>query len=451
MWQIAAPAQLLPRRLLRCTIRAMETLQHDPAPLLSRRFLKGILAIRNLLVLATAVGIALASGPLNMDLPTLPMVAIIGFLALTGFTRYRRLSRQDVPGESRLFLEMASDVFSLTALFYFTGGATNPFVWFFLFPPIISALLLTSSHAKSMATLAVICYTFLLFFYQPIHERGTPHPDTSFEMHIMGMWLGFVLSAGFVAFIIAGLTDRLRLRERVLNDAREQALRDENLVSMGTMAAGAAHDLGTPLGTMAILCTELQDDPAVKANADLEDKLRLMREQVDRCKETLSVFSSKAGAARAESGKAMSVRGYLQAMLDDWKDMNPDTDLDVRITGRFDSAWLFVEPTLTQSLHNLMDNAADASFEKIIIKSGWSETLLTIKIIDTGPGISQEILDDPGKKIRSSKKSGMGVGLYLATSTIRRLGGNIVLKNLPEGGAMAHVTLPVFCTEPGKN
>lgn len=429
----------------------MKTPQPAPAPLLSRRFLKGILAIRNLLVLATAGVLVVASGPLNMDLPTIPMVAIIGFLALTGIMRYRRLSQKDLPGESGLFLEMASDVFSLTALFYFTGGATNPFVWFFLFPPIISALLLTSSHAKSMATLSVICYTFLLFFYQPMHERGMPHPDSSFQLHVLGMWVGFVLSAGFVAFIIAGLTDRLRIREKVLNEAREQALRDENMVSLGTMAAGAAHDLGTPLGTMAILCTELQDDPTVKEYPDLADKLKLMREQVNRCKETLSVFSSKAGAARAESGKAMSVRGYLQAMLDDWKDMNPDTDLDVRITGRFDSAWLFVEPTLTQALHNLMDNAADASFEKIIVKSGWTESLLTIKIIDAGPGISQEILENPGKKIQSSKKSGMGVGLYLATSTIQRMGGNLVLENLPEGGAVARVTLPVFCPEPGSH
>jgi len=377
------------------------------------------------------------------------MAAIIGFLIISGLTRRRRLAKPELPGQSQVFLEMVTDILVLTALFYFTGGATNPFVSFFLFPAIISALLLSKSHARSMAALAVICYSFLLFFYQPIHERGMPHPDSGFETHVLGMWLGFLLSAGFVAFIVAGLAERLRKHDQVLNAAREQSLRDENMISLGTLAAGAAHDLGTPLGTLAILSTELQDDPVVKEHPDLADKLSLMREQVNRCKETLSVFSRKAGAARAESGKAMSVRGYLQALMDEWKDMNPDTDLDLRITGRFDSAWLFVEPTLTQALHNLMDNAADASFERITVKSGWSETLLTIKIIDAGPGISPEIVKDPGRKMLSTKKSGMGVGLYLATSTIQRLGGNLELSNLPEGGAMARVTLPVFCTEPG--
>jgi len=427
----------------------MDTLQAPALPLHSRRFLKGILAVRNAVVLVAVVVIALAAGPMDLDLPRLPMAAIIGFLIISGLTRRRRLAKPELPGQSQVFLEMVTDTLVLTALFYFTGGATNPFVWFFLFPAIISALLLSKSHARSMAALAVICYSFLLFFYQPIHERGMPHPNTGFETHILGMWFGFVMSAGFVAFIVAGLAERLRKHDRVLNEAREQALRDENMISLGTLAAGAAHDLGTPLGTLAIRSTELQYDPVVKEQPDLADKLSLMREQVNRCKETLSLFSSNAGAARAESGKAVSVRGYLQALMDEWKDMNPDTDLDLRITGRFDSAWLFVEPTLTQALHNLMDNAADASFERITVKSGWSETLLTIKIIDAGPGISPEIVKDPGRKMLSTKKSGMGVGLYLATSTIQRLGGNLELSNLPEGGAMARVTLPVFCTEPG--
>ena len=448
MWHIAAPAQWLLIGILQCTIDPMDTLQTPPVSFLSRRFLKGILAVRNGVVLVTVLVIAVASGPLDMDLPQLPMAAIVGFLIISGFLRHRRLAGPNLPGQSRLFLEMMADVLALTALFYFTGGATNPFVWFFLFPAIISALLLPTPHARSMAALTVICYSFLLFFYQPVHERGTPHPDSGFHVHILGMWVGFVLSAGFVAFVVAGLTERLRKHDRMLNETREQALRDENMISLGTMAAGAAHDLGTPLGTMAILSTELQDDPVVQQHPELAERLTLMREQVDRCKETLSVFSRKAGAARAESGKAMSVRGYLQALMDEWKDMNPDTDLDLRITGRFDSAWLFVEPTLTQALHNLMDNAADASYERITVKSGWSETLLTIKIIDTGPGIAKEILDDPGRKMRSTKKTGMGVGLYLATSTIQRLGGKLELSNLPEGGAMARVSLPVYCTQP---
>ncbi len=427
----------------------MDTLQDPVMPLNSRRFLRGILAVRNAVVLVAVLVIVLASGPMELDLPKLPMAVIIGFMIISGLTRQRRLAKPELPDQSQVFLEMAADVLALTALFYFTGGATNPFVWFFLFPAIISALLLSKSQSRAMAALTVICYSFLLFFYQPIHERGAPHPDNGFGTHILGMWVGFVLSAGFVAIIVAGLVERLREHDRELNEAREQALRDENMISLGTLAAGAAHDLGTPLGTLAILSTELQDDPVVKEHPELADKLSLMREQVARCKETLSVFSSKAGAARAESGKAMSVRGYLQDLMDEWKDMNPDTDLDLRITGRFDSAWLFVEPTLTQALHNLMDNAADASLERITVKSGWSETLLTIKIIDTGPGVSQEIVENPGRKMLSTKKSGMGVGLYLATSTIQRLGGNLVLSNLPEGGAMARVTLPVFCSEPG--
>jgi len=425
----------------------MDTLPANSEPSLSRRFLKGYLAGRNLLVLVVAVVTALAHGVFNQDLKLLPITVILGFLGVTGLIRRKALAQTQLPEERQVFLQMAIDVLALTGLFYFFGGATNPFVWFFLIPALIAALVLSPTHARAMTALCIICYSFLLFFFQPAHEHGAAHQDSGFQLHVIGMWVGFILSASFVAFIVAGLADRLRNREKTLVEAREQVLRNEHLVALGTLAAGAAHDLGTPLGTMAILSTDLQDDPVVKQYPELGRKLELMREQVERCKQTLSLFSRNAGAARAESGKSMSARGYLTEMLGQWQEMNPATSLEVRITGKIESAWLFVEATLTPAVHNLLDNAAHVSPGGILVKSGWSSEILTIKIIDKGPGVAREVLETLGQKPVKSSKGGMGMGLYLAVSSIQRLGGTLSLANLPEGGAMAKITLPVFSSE----
>ena len=108
-----------------------------------------------------------------------------------------------------------------------------------------------------MAGLSVACYSALFFYNVPLPDGGMHH-DGGFQMHVFGMWLGFVFSAGFVAVIIVGLAHSLRERDRKLAEAREQALQNERLVALGTLAAGAAHELGTPLGTMAILAAELE-------------------------------------------------------------------------------------------------------------------------------------------------------------------------------------------------
>ena len=151
-----------------------------------------------------------------------------------------------------------------------------------------------------------------------------------FEQHVFGMWFGFVLSAGLISYFVVGMANTLRERDRKLAEAREQALRDERLVALGTLAAGAAHELGTPLGTMAILTRELRDDYPITQFNDLHSKLSILRDQVDRCKEALSVISASTGEARAESGHPMAVDCYLREMIDQWSNQRPDVALEYR-------------------------------------------------------------------------------------------------------------------------
>ena len=129
------------------------------------------------------------------------------------------------------------------------------------------------------------------------------------------------------SLIIVGLAHNLRERDRKLAAAREQALQNERLVALGTLATGAAHELGTPLGTMAILTAELEQEYTDAAHSDLHRKLGILRGQIDRCKETLSVISASAGADRAESGHRMRACDYLEAVIAEWQAQRPGASL----------------------------------------------------------------------------------------------------------------------------
>ena len=227
---------------------------------------------------------------------------------------------------------MLLDVAGLTGIFFYTGGASNPFVWFYLLPLMIAATILPRTHTWLMAAVTILCYTSLFLINGPFDAGPVHHVHAGgFRMHVFGMWLGFVMSASFVAVIIVGMSHTLRQRDRRLAEAREQVLQNERLVALGTLAAGAAHELGTPLGTIAILASELQSEYNDAAHADLHSKLGILRGQVERCKTALSVISAEAGADRAESGHRMQVRAYLAEVIAEWQSQRPGASLDCQI------------------------------------------------------------------------------------------------------------------------
>jgi two-component system sensor histidine kinase RegB len=344
-----------------------------------------------------------------------------------------------------ILVQLLLDIAGITSLFFFTGGASNPFIWFYLMPLIIAATTLPRGYTWFMAGLGVACYSALFFYHAPLPHEGMHH-DGGFQMHVFGMWLGFVISAGFVAVIIVGLAQSLRERDRKLAEAREQALQSERLVALGTLAAGAAHELGTPLGTMAILAAELEQEYTDPGHDDLHRKLGILRQQVNRCKEALSVISVSAGAGRAESGHRMPVGKYLESVLVEWRRQNPHATLTTHISEQAPAAIIVAERTLTQALLNVLNNAADASPEDVALEADWSDTELVLTIADRGPGLREDIHEQLGKQPVTTKPEGLGVGLYLAHATIRRLGGDLGVSTREQGGTAVRITMPLLDT-----
>lgn len=407
-----------------------------------RRNYYRLFMLRNIEIAAIVLGLAIATLAFHLTLPLQALLVLLALIAgLNIFTWFRLITGQCFT-DREIFVQMLLDVAGLTGVFFYTGGASNPFVWFYLLPLMIAATILPRSYTWTMAAITVASYSALFLIAAPMDEHA--QHASGFQMHVFGMWLGFVMSAGFVAVIIVGMAHSLRQRDHKLAEAREQALRNERLVALGTLVTGAAHELGTPLGTMAILTAELEKQYTDAGHPDLHRKLGILQAQINRCKETLSVISASAGAGRAESGHRMQVGKYLDTVISEWQSQRQDATLESDINGVDPASEIIAERTLTQALVNVLNNAADASADQVTLEANWTNSELTLVISDRGPGLPEEIHQQLGRFPVTTKEEGLGVGLYLAHATVQRLDGTLLIKDRAGGGTTIIITLPLL-------
>lgn len=283
--------------------------------------------------------------------------------------------------------------------------------------------------------------------FDALELQHTINDKNYFNLHIFGMWFGFVFNAGLVAFFVVELAKTLKVRERSLAQARENALRNERVVALGTLAASAAHDMGTPLGTMAILTHELIQEYSYCNHPELYQKMTIIEEQINRCKEALSVMSASAGEMRAESGNIMLFSEYLDDVIKQWRTHKVGTKLNFFIDPNVDfEAKTIAERTLTHSLINILNNAAEATNPDLGVEfhATWDKKAAIIKICDFGAGFPAHVLEFIGLQPMISSKQGLGVGLFLTYSTVQQLGGTIEFSNKEMGGAQVSITLPLL-------
>jgi len=427
-----------------------------------RRNLKRLVALRVIEVASQVAVIAFASYVIGMALPTSLLFGLSAVLALANMATWWRTTQPWPVTPLELAAHLVFDIGVLTALLYFAGGSTNPFVTLYLLPLSIAAALLPTALTWGIAGVTLACYTLLLFSYQPLpqgagsfallaailpgglHGTHDAHgAQADFGLHVLGMWFNFSLSAVLIAWFVARMAQSIRERDRRLAAAREQALRNEQLVALGTLAAGAAHELSTPLTTMRVLATELEREYG--DNPELAQDLQLLRAQADHCKRILTRLTADAGATRAEQASEIDCREYLQQLLEQWQLLRPQVAPKVDVSGVEPAPRIAAERTLDQALINLISNAADASPEQVEISAHWDSKQLLIEIRDRGPGISDAVAARAGEAFFTTKspEHGLGIGLFLANASIERAGGTVSLFNREGGGACVRVMLPL--------
>lgn len=412
---------------LACSAETPETLAH----------LHRLVAGRWLVLIALALFVMGAPTALDIPLPQWPLLGIVAIAVIFNAVAAWRLARASTATACELFSQLLFDIAVLSALAFFSGGAANPLVSLLLPPVAIAALTLPGRQAAIVAAAAMGTYSLLMRFYLPL-----PIADASraTRLHLVGMWLIFVISALMIVWLIVRMTRLIRERDAQLAAAREQALRDERLTAMGTLAAGAAHELGTPLATMNLIVGELAIDASLPAA--VREDVALLKQQIGVCKEIITGLSRRAGAERLENAPLQPVDRWLDGVRQHWHAVRPQAGSRLVVASDLPAPTIVADPRLEQALLNLLNNAANASAAPLEIRLAWSDDDWCVAIRDRGPGFPPAVLAAGGQTAFGAHAGGSGIGLVLTRSAIEQLGGRLSLSNPEDGGALAAIELP---------
>ncbi|MBA1188589.1 HAMP domain-containing histidine kinase [Pseudomonas entomophila] len=401
----------------------------------NRQNLWRLTLIRILVLAAQAGSVAVAYWTELMPLPWLSLSITLALSSLLcAFTALRlRLSLPVT--ELEYALQLACDLLIHSVLLYYSGGSTNPFVSYYLVPLAIAAVTLPWIYSLVLSGIALVAYSLLLVQFYPLEHL----PLARDTMQVYGMWLSIALAAAVITLFAARMAEELRRQEQLRSERREDSLRDEQLLAVATQAAGAAHELGTPLATMSVLLNEMRQD---HSDPQLLEDLGVLQDQVKLCKETLQHLVRAAEANRRMAVDEQPVTDWLRESLDRWHLMRPETSYRFHRLRPGEAPRLTPPPDLTQALLNLLNNAADACPDNLDVSLDWDAHDIVITIRDHGPGVPPAIAEAIGKPFITTKGKGFGLGLFLSKASVTRAGGSVKLYSHEQGGTLTELRLP---------
>jgi two-component system sensor histidine kinase RegB len=406
--------------------------------------------LRWMAIAGQSAGLLLSGSILDLELPMLLCVVPIAASAALNlvlailYPASKRLTAREATG----FL--AYDIMQLTALLFLTGGIQNPFSLLVIAPVVVAAATLDVASTVILGALSFIAVSILAVFHMPLPW----HPGETIELpplYQAGIWVSLLLGIGFTS-IYAWRTASESARMSAALAATQLALsREHRLAALGALAAAAAHELGTPLGTIALVARELER--ASQKDDVHADDFRLLRAEAERCR---AIITRLAQPEEAVLGQAEQLQ--LGALLDDLA--SPHRGVDVAITidiqdGPAPRVWRV--PEVLHGLQNLIENASDFAEREVVLKARWTEQRLTVEVMDDGPGFSPQIFEQIGEPYVTSrprkggampetstgeKQEGMGLGFFIAKTLIERTGGRVTARNRPGGGAMVTASWP---------
>jgi len=379
---------------------------------------------------------------LGIRLPLPPMLEVLICLIAFNIASWLRWRERSQASQRELFGALLFDLAALTAQLYFTGGTTNPFVSLYLLQLILGTVLLEPSLSLTLAGLMLACLCGLTLFSQALVWPPDPHHGLG-SVYIQGTLLSFALNAGLLVLFMSRIQENLRLRDSRLAMLGQRAAEQEQIVRMGLLASGAAHELGTPLATLSVILGDWRHLPQFAADPILLEEIEEMDTQLRRCKSIVSGILLSAGEARGEAAQATTLRAFLDGLVAGWRARCPEARLDYVPDLGADVA-VVADVALRQMIDNVLDNAFEVSPQGIGLAARRAGESLNITVTDQGPGFSADMLAHFGKPYQSSKdRPGSGMGLFLVVNVAHALGGEAGARNLPGGGAEVWLRLPL--------
>jgi two-component system sensor histidine kinase RegB len=385
---------------------------------------------------------------LNFDFPVAYASAAVGASAILNVVlavAYPSSKRLTARGATAF---LAYDILQLAVLLYLTGGIENPFALLFLAPVVVSAATLDVTSMLLLGGLAAAAISVLARVHLPLPWTAGEAfrlPD----LYQYGIWIGLLLGIGFTSIYAWRIASEASRMSAALSATQLALAREHRLAALGSLAAAAAHELGTPLATIAVVAHELARERVDDPHAE---DFQLLRAEAERCR---AILTRLAEPEEAVLGQAE--RLPLGALLDDLA--VPHRGVDVRITvemqeGVPPKVWRV--PEVLHGLGNLIENAADFAAREVRLKASWDDQTLTVDVLDDGPGFAAEIFEqigepyvtsrprkrNAGEQDQAGNQEGMGLGFFIAKTLIEQTGGTLNARNRSRGGAVVSARWP---------
>lgn len=418
-----------------------------------------LLQLRWIAVFGQLITIAVAAWLIQLDLPVFPLLTLVGLTAATnvaynvwlwpaGLDAPARTERFDDDGRDSTVASalMLLDLGTLTAMLYFSGGATNPFCFFYFVNLAVGGVILRPAWAWGLAALAIAGYGFLIRHYYPVPILLPEDVDLFDPVRGTGRFVAFATCASVVTYFVTRTAGELTEQQKELQHAQQEHVRSRQLEGLTTLAAGAAHELATPLSTIDIIVRELgRHLEECQTPANVKNDLQLIDGQLDSCRQILSRMRAAAGDQSGQSWNYTTVGDLIDATLEGVRDPHRVDVVDGPEIVERQPLWMPQE-AVAQAIRNLIHNGLDASGMdgRVRVEARLSDESVILEISDAGSGMSQEVLGRLGEPFFTTKEPGrgMGLGLFLARNVISKLGGHLDFRPADQQGTVATVKLP---------
>lgn len=402
-----------------------------------------VMWMRTLALAAQFLLLAVVGLLLKVSLPWPVLTVILGALVLLNGITFFRLRQGHSVGSFEVAAQLFADLAAFSFVLYFTGGVTNPFVSLYLPLLGLAAALLPWAQVAVLALFSVVAYTVLMGNYIPL---VLANPDDGVHFHLVGMWLNFLVSVLILVGFVARLSSSIRNRDQALGRAQQRLASESRLAALGNQAASIAHQLCTPVSTIATIVSDWKNDPAMHAQAR---EMNILSAQVQSITDTLGQLRDQIEVNPRHNADAQMIKPseWLQATLGIWRTRNPQHEVRLMpsiasIAGEFKVR----KELLELGLITLLDNAAQSQqrasvSEPLQVGMQCDEVSMTLFVNDAGQGIDTDLLPKIGQQLFQA--NGQGMGLFLLANLLEREGGKLGLRNL-NPGVCASLSLPVL-------
>ena len=405
-----------------------------------------LIRLRWLAIIGQALAIGLVSFVLEYQLPVAVCMSLVSLSALLNIgLRVAYPSTQRLGPGTATFL-LGYDVFQLASLLYLTGGLENPFSFLLLVPPIISATALPLKNTIFLGLLSAIAASILIIQYLPLPWN----PDETFSLsftYLVGIWVSLLASLLFIGVYVFSVAEESRQIAAALQATELVLAHEQQLTALDGLAAAAAHELGTPLATIALVSKELQRE--FSSDSPHMEDLVLIREQASRCRDILGKLNSLSSSGDAQYNQLL-FGSLLEEVVAPHR--NFGVELNIDLSGDGEEPLLVRNPGLLYGLGNIIENAVDYARTTVRITGRWNAKQISVSIEDDGPGFPSEIFKRLGEPYITSRSQsdphkaaeepgGLGLGFFIAKTLLERSGGHMVLQNKTNGktGAVINV------------